>query len=334
MKFLSVLWLIFVLCVETKLAIAGSCHGRLFNPLTDVNRQCIYPLTIGGKTIKGSSIPDRKNPSQPVCVCLNKGIPEAGIVWGFWEPFALIEVVREPFCFPSLGGMKLPLGLNKTQGTVAQSQTNSTERGFYHVHYFEYPMLFLLEAVASDCVKPGVPVLKYASELDPTWNDETLARVFSPASTLFADPIQQALCAEDCTQANAKLANDKLLWCAGCQGSMFPIIGHIQAQVSEVQASLLLTQRTLYRLHRLGQLPKTATTSTSALCKKPKRLLQMEKSMYRTQMIYPKVLKKAGKGGCEPLGRSSVAWESNKVNPITGEDFVYVIWRKRNCCNA
>ncbi len=330
MKKSRVMLLLFFLFLG-KTAWAG-CHGKLFNPLLDLNRQCVYPLTIGGKKVIGSGVPDRKNPSQPACVCLNNGLPKVGLVWGFWEPFALVEVVREPFCFPSLGGLKLPLGTHATHGTVAQSQANSTERGFYHVHYFEYPMLFLLEAVASDCVKSGVPVVKYASELDPTWNNETLANVFSPTAAFFSDPVQQSLCAADCAQANAKLANDKLHWCAGCQGPMFPVFGHVQAQVSEVQSSLLLTQRLLYRLHHLGQLPKTAATSTSRLCKNPKPLWQMEKSMYRTQMVYPKVAKKAGKGGCEPLGRSSVVWESNKVTPITGEDFVYVIWRKRNCC--
>lgn len=321
-----------ILSFCTQTVWAGSCHGKLFNPLADVNRNCIYPLTVGGKALKRSSVPDRKNPSQPVCACLKNGIPKVGIVWGFWEPFALVEVVREPFCFPSLGGRRFPLGINKSQGTVAQSQNNSTERGFYHVHYFEYPMLFLLNIVSSSCVKSGIPVLKYASELDPSWADETLAKVFSPEAAIFADPVQQNLCASDCASANAKLANDKLHWCAGCQGPMFPVFGHVQAQVSEIQGSLLLTQRLLYRMHHLGQLPKTATTSAQSLCKKPKRLWTMEKSMYRTQLIYPNLSKKAGKGGCEPLGRSSVLWENNKVIPMTGEDFVYVIWRKRNCC--
>ena len=36
--------------------------------------------------------------------------------------------------------------------------------------------------------------------------------------------------------------------------------------------------------------------------------------------------------GCNPTGRSSVLWETLRELPVAGENFGYLLWRKRNCC--
>ena len=48
--------------------------------------------------------------------------------------------------------------------------------------------------------------------------------------------------------------------------------------------------------------------------------------MYKLQLAYPKV------GNVFPIGRSDYAWGFGASYPVRGEDFVYVIWRKRDCC--
>ncbi|MBL0942339.1 MAG: TraU family protein, partial [Alphaproteobacteria bacterium] len=55
----------------------------------------------------------------------------------------------------------------------------------------------------------------------------------------------------------------------------------------------------------------------------------IRKTQYKTQMVYP--IPGAARG-CHPLGRFDLLWSSGKQFPYKGEDYGYVIWRKRNCC--
>jgi conjugal transfer pilus assembly protein TraU len=36
--------------------------------------------------------------------------------------------------------------------------------------------------------------------------------------------------------------------------------------------------------------------------------------------------------GCHPFGRSTAIWGAAHEYPVQGEDFGYLVWRKRNCC--
>jgi conjugal transfer pilus assembly protein TraU len=61
----------------------------------------------------GGSVPDTKeHPSSPICLCPPKGggVLMPGISTGFWEPVAITDVTRMPFCMVNLGGMQLPFG--------------------------------------------------------------------------------------------------------------------------------------------------------------------------------------------------------------------------------
>ena len=42
-----------------------------------------------------------------------------------------------------------------------------------------------------------------------------------------------------------------------------------------------------------------------------------------------------GKDGgrcCQPFGRSTIVWGAGKEYPVRGEDFAFMLFRKRNCC--
>src|SRR3546814_15425780 len=78
--------------------------------------------------------------------------------------------------------------------------------------------------------------------------------IINPEAALFGNPIAQAACAADCVLASAGFANDLLFWCGGCQGSIYPFSGSVAAHVGGVQASLLLTERMIAKLHREGLL--------------------------------------------------------------------------------
>ena len=107
---------------------------------------------------------------------------------------------------------------------------------------------------------------------------------------------------------------------------MYPFTGHIPAHSSPIQASLMITQRFMAKLHREGLL--RGYIGVEGLCDKyPMPIIR--KTQYKTQMTYPVA---STEDGCHPLGRSDMIWSTDRTVPYVGEDFGYLIWRKRNCC--
>ena len=109
---------------------------------------------------------------------------------------------------------------------------------------------------------------------------------------------------------------------------MYPLTGNVAAHVGGVQASLLASQRLLYRLHRAGL--AWGTMGSGALCGRYPMPV-MKKSQYRWQMTQP-VPAVDPFTGCNPTGRSSVLWETLRELPVAGENFGFLLWKKRNCC--
>jgi conjugal transfer pilus assembly protein TraU len=59
----------------------------------------------------------------------------------------------------------------------------------------------------------------------------------------------------------------------------------------------------------------------------------MDKTHYKMQMVYPiPNTLKDGSQCCQPYGRTTMIWGAGKSFPVSGEDFAYQIFRKRNCC--
>ncbi|KJV91045.1 traU family protein [Orientia tsutsugamushi str. UT76] len=54
----------------------------------------------------------------------------------------------------------------------------------------------------------------------------------------------------------------------------------------------------------------------------------MKKSQYRLQMTYPIPETKS----CKSIGQTEAIWQAGREFPVNGEDFGYLIWRKRDCC--
>lgn len=311
---------------------ASSCYGRMTNPITDVCWTCIFPISLGSMTVRGGSDGvDTKNPSSPVCVCPGNPVPRVGLSIGFWEPARLVDVTYTPFCFVNLGGITM------SPGDFAGSGTHKVEAGrptrsFYHVHWYHYPALFWLELLLFvTCIETGDFDLAYMTEFDPMWNDDSLAFFLNPEAALFGNLAAQASCSADCiSSSTGGLPIDSLYWCGGCQGSMYPLTGNVAHHIGAIQASTLMVQRMTFKLHREGFLP--GTMGEKALCEKYKMPI-MSKSQYKSQMTYPIAGNKlSSKYACHPYGRTTTLWESGKSFPIKGEDFGYLVWRKRNCC--
>ena len=307
---------------------ASACPGRIFNPITDVDWMGVFPIKIGGITVAsfGQEDTDTVNP-YPICFCEDRPPPlnlVPGIPVSFWEPVRILEVVRDPYCFPSLGGMDLSPTI-QGHGTNSGTQATDEHHAFYQVHYYVYPLFYILELVMDFlCLERSNFDLGYLTELDPLWNHPELAALLTPEAFGFANPISIAVCAADCAAATAGFPIDSLFWCAGCWGGFYPLNGAVSAgNASPQESSALVASRMLFKLHREGLL--WGTVGVPGLCQKYPMPI-MRKSQYKLQLAYPK------RGNVFPIGRSDYAWGFGASFPVTGEDFVYVIWRKRDCC--
>ena len=310
---------------------SGVCQGKFANPITDVCWSCLFPITIGNAPVFAGSQPDTINPSSPVCSCpLPIGV-RVGISTGYWEPVALVDVTRHPYCMVNLGGVQLASGQFGADGAVGDSDPTQGS-SFYYVHWYKFPLMYWLNLLTDGlCVENGDFDIAYLTELDPTWRDDELTLLLNPEAVLFSSLPAQAVCSADALATIANLPIDSLFWCAGSQGSMYPLNGMVQEHVGGVQASTLLTERMTYKMHREGLLFDSIGQNGPALCYQyPSAIIP--KSRYRYQMIYPIPTASGGEDGCHAFGHTTTLWEANHEFPFGGEDFGYLIWRKRNCC--
>lgn len=308
---------------------ASNCHGRFFNPITDVCWTCLFPLTLGAAELVPGNLPDPKNPKSPVCICPASILVRPGITMGFWEPIALVDVTRHPFCMVNLGGFEMNFGLHYGTGTVDASKSQHNH-SFYYVHWYTLPLMKMLNLITDAlCVEKGDFDIPFISEIDATWKNDELAFILNPEVALFSNPIAQSACAADSVAASTDLPIDKLFWCAGAHGTMYPLDGSVQAHVGGVQASTLLVERMTFKLHRLLLL-SDSTPSLPGICMTKTRPI-LPKSRYRYQMVNP-LPAVSFPNGCQPFGRTTALWGAWREFPVKGEDFGYLIWRKRNCC--
>jgi conjugal transfer pilus assembly protein TraU len=324
--------LIVILLLITSFTIDAKCIGRFINPITDLCWSCLFPLSIGPATVnKNLSSSDPENPKDLICLCPRPPlpVPVPGVPVGFWEPIRMVDVTRTPYCLVGMGGLCFSNSAKKGTHSITGDQKRAKEHSFYHVHWYIYPIIYWLELLIDFICLDKKPIdLAYLTELDPTWNDDEISAILSPEVFLFANPLAQAACSIDCATASVSYSRDPFFWCAGCQGGIYPFTGNVEHHAGGVQASLLLTQRMAAKMHRQGM--AMGTCGKEALCGKYVMPV-IRKKQYRTQMVYPRAATNK-ELGCHPMGKGSVLLETGREYPWKGEDFVYFIWRKNNCC--
>jgi conjugal transfer pilus assembly protein TraU len=312
----------------------ATCKGKFPNPITDICWSCMFPIRLGNADLLTLGQEDSNNApgGNPFCFCANGTVnPKVGIKSEFWEPSRLFEAVRKPHCYPTLGGVVLDPGFDAPSHEQRRQGKTDSSTSFYNAHWYINPIMYWLEVVLDDsCLEHGGFDIAYSTEFDPLWSDSQLSFVLAPDSALFANVIAQAACAADCVAATAGFSVNTLFWCAGCQGSMYPLTGWVGRHIGGVQASTLLMQRMTNKLHRQGLM--WAGSGSAGLCGFYPQVI-MDKTNYKSQMLYPipNTTKLAGRC-CQPYGRSTVATGAGKEIPYIGEDFSYQIFRKRSCC--
>jgi conjugal transfer pilus assembly protein TraU len=312
-------------------AATATCSGRFPNPITDICWTCILPISIGAARVGNiGGQEDIANPANPVCSCgLN---PPIGLSIGFWEPARHVEVVRQPFCLASLGGVSLDPGIAAPEhARFARPEGDGDGIAFYQAHFYANPVLYWLEVLADfPCLEQGSFDLAYLTEVDPLWNDDELTLILNPEAVLFANPVAVAACAADCVAAATGFGLKELFWCAGCQGGTYPIDGFVPFHLGGVRTASLIAQRLTYKMHRQGV--AWGAHGAAGLCG-PYLLPTMDKTAYKTQLTFPipNTVKESGRC-CQPFGRTTIGWGAGKEFPVGGEDFAFMLFRKRNCC--
>ena len=311
--------------------IYAKCVGKFFNPITDVCWSCSFPMKVGGATLIKQNQEDNKSSNNASAVCTCSSPPRVGLSTGFWEPARIVDVTRTPYCFVALGGIEMDFGIEA--GEHAQSAYKEARPGhaFYQAHWYTAPLMFWLEVLLDNtCLEKGVLDVAYITEIDPLWEDSELNFIINPDVALFANLVGQAACAVDCATASVGFPLDTLYWCAGCQGSLFPMNGWVTARGGAVAMSSLIMQRLAAKMHR--ELLVWSATGDEAQCHYYPQPL-MQKSNYKYSMLYPiPQTKKIAGRCCQPFGRTTTLWGAGREYPLKGEDFAYQVFRKRDCC--
>lgn len=317
-----------------------TCKGRFVNPITDICWSCLMPISVGNLINIGKGVVPKKrdtnNPSSPLCMCVKNNIPVPGVTIGFWEPVRLVDITRTPYCMTNLGGVSLGSNYKKISSFNRHYDDRHVTDSFYHVHYYVYPLIYWLELITDFmCLEEGTFDVAYMSEFDITWNDEKIQNLLNPEAALFGNPVAQAACSLDCASSTLAMPLDSMFWCAGCLGNMYPFSGANADHVGGVQSSSLLTMRIIAKMHRIGLAQETSTDENTdlkgggKLCRKS-RAMKIKKSQYKLQMVYP--ASSSDSLGCWPLGLTDTMYSSFREYPYDGQDWGYLIWRKKNCC--
>jgi conjugal transfer pilus assembly protein TraU len=362
--------LIATCCLFAATAVHGAstskptCMGKFPNPITDICWSCILPIKIGDATIAnyGGQEDSGDNPSNPLCSCIVN--PVVGLNVGFWEPARHVEVVKRAWCLPTLGGLDLDPGIDAPEGASATKGPQGRKAAgtpFYQAHYYVNPALYWLGVVTDwPCLEHGSYDLAYMTEVDPLWSDDELSLLLNPEAVLFANPIAIIACAADCVAASVDFGIREMFWCAGCEGGIYPFTGWLGHYQGGVRIASLIAQRLTAKLHR--ELIAWGWHGTRGQCG-PYFLPMMDKLAYKSQLMYPipagavnGTSCQAGdsySGGnclrtdgstysptailgegrcCAPFGRTTIISGAGREYPVRGEDFAYMLFRKRTCC--
>lgn len=324
-------------CQDSKLL-----SGKL---ITDICWTCMFPIRVAGITLVGggSDVPTGAS-NKTMCVCKNKDkIPKVGLTFSMWMPARLVELVRAPGCSMALGGITLPLGDMRQQGSRGDAVFDSGDKAIYHYHTYAFPLLYMLDLFVDGlCFSDGYLDLDlvFMSELDPTWSEDELSFFFFLESAAVANPIAIAACGIDMTAATAGTPIDSMFWCAGGWGHLYPMSGHHDAMGSMAENTSLLATRSLAIAHRRGLAFRTK--GDDALCGGVLDPM-FPKSQYRMSMFFPvteagltNVTNGMGQSvvskGSHPIGLSSFLWGEWRSIPAIGEDSLYVTYRWVDCC--
>jgi len=316
------LFFMFSLFPGTALAVCP----KTFHLIDLFNWNSMFPISIAGmsqgKATDNVMTIDTYGP--PICTCPIPIPPytRIGIDIRFWEPARMVETVRGPGCFPSMGfSVNAASGMNLAGTQTSQVNGGTSNFSFAQAHYFIYPVFSMLGLFIDwACIESGGLDVAYMTEFDPLWQDDSMSAILNPEAILFGNPAVQLACIADSVSAAAGLSLSPLFWCMGSWGSSYPLTGHIEED-EYLTANAGIAARMLYKMAREMLVCDTNIYMCGCV---PTPI--WVKHNYKFQEALP-----VKDSAAHPIGRTDLIWGSLKDYP-KDTDFVWMIYRRRNCC--
>ena len=314
---------IFLIFMQVNLfAVCAPTGALTVDIILKADYTAMFPLRIAGIPIIPGRIQDVEGSvSSPICICKDP-IPRIGIPVSFFEPSRLIEVVKDPYCFPSMG-----FGLTTSGGTLGGTSGDDgsgNQSTFYQAHYYIFPIYALLELLTDFiCLQMTGFDMAYLTEVDPLWNNDTLSAILNPEALLFGNPISNLACIADAVTSAVFEPIDALFWCKGSWGNAYPLTGQTGGD-GYVEGGASVAASLIYKLHR--QLVLWGSWGQAGLCGYYPAPI-WRKSAYRLQIVTPIPSLYA-----TTIGTTGMLWSFGKNPPFVGDNFSYLLFKKRECC--
>lgn len=327
----------------------AGCSGEFYDPINDVCWGCIFPVYLSKAALSFFDQPKLQEQPLDVDSCDPKGVTcrcgdTCGIPVSFYEPARHFDVTKQPGCFPGLG---LDLDMSGLPGAVSGVQTltagKAQPRSFNHVNVYVDPILFWAGIILDfPCLEQKGFDLLYSTPADICWGDEAACQWLNPESFLFGNIASIMACSADCIAETAAFfrdetseieswAIDATYWCAGCNGAALPLSGYKEYTPGQALSDTqVMGQRIFQKLHR--ELLVWGTSGAPGMCGYyPKPIMQ--KTDYKNSMLYPIAqTERSLLSCCQMFGTSTELWGAGKSFPIKGEDYSFMVFRKRDCC--
>ena len=314
---------IFLIFMQVNLfAVCAPTGALTVDIILKADYTAMFPLRIAGIPIIPGRIQDvGGSVSSPICICKDP-IPRIGIPVSFFEPSRLIEVVKDPYCFPSMG-----FGLTTSGGALGGTSGDDgsgNQSTFYQAHYYIFPIYALLELLTDFiCLQMTGFDMAYLTEVDPLWNNDTLSAIINPEALLFGNPVANLACMADAVTSAVFEPLDALFWCKGSWGNAYPLTGQTGGD-GFVEGGASVAASLIYKLHR--QLILWGSWGQAGLCGYYPAPI-WRKSAYRLQIVTPIPSVYA-----TTIGTTGTIWSFGKNPPFVGDNFSYLLFKKRECC--
>lgn len=306
------------------------CESAAFNPMSDVDWNYMYPITIAGAimgTQNGPPVPLMAM-MPPVCVCPTWfGFTMTGIGITYWSPNYLYEVERRPGCSTSTGGSMVLSGYGLLHSEQSENHLNQGKgANRMQIHYYHYPLFSMIEGMAAvNCHQIGDAGIGYMTEFDTFWQNDEWGAIFSPEAGIFATVTAAFTCAIDTVASSLGYTLDPLFWCSGAWGTVYPLSGNSSHSGNSFAMNNSLAAKFLYRQHRLGLAQQTI--GPTAVCNSHPNPIWV-KSQYRFNQVLPI----ARRGKAVATGGNGWLQFPPVHNVPTQEHTVNLIWQGMQCC--
>lgn len=303
----------------------GSCKGTPWDPATGIAWNGLFPIRIGGTAVANNSqLPDGTDGTySPICTCTTTTETYLGLDVSFWDIDYLVEITKDAWCSPTLGTAFSGSDNGFLGGTVDKKE--AAPRTFKQAHWLMFPAFKLLGLMTDNqCLAGGDFAFGFLSELSPLHNNDYLADLADPKSILVANPAADLACAGSLAIAQLPggflpKAYDSLFWC--WFDNIYPLSGNMQYPHS-LTAAAQVASRQIYTFTESGSLEDYMINS----CHGTATTLP-KKSQWRFQIAKPVK-------GATPFiaGQSELSWGTNKNPPYYDENFLFVLFQKKRCC--